>query len=263
MNIEELNKSQIVLLTLLVSFVTSIATGIVTVSLMDQAPPIVAQTVNRIVEHTIETVVPAASGQAAATVVTQEKTVIVHESEQISKAIEKVSPSLVRLYTSFAEDASFLGIGIVMDASGMIVADSGILGDGSEAFASLPDGTRLRANVTARNSSVGLVFLAATTTGEKKIEWVPAKFSADNPTLGESVIALSGKSTNRVAQGIVTALVKSGGTIIDTDISTGSILSGSPLVNLDGTIIGISTLPSREVSPTGFVPSRLLLTDTE
>ena len=34
MNMEELSKSQIVLLTLLVSFVTSIATGIVTVSLM-------------------------------------------------------------------------------------------------------------------------------------------------------------------------------------------------------------------------------------
>src|SRR3989338_6887788 len=124
MDIEQLSKSQIVLLTLLVSFVTSIATGIVTVSLMEQAPPIVAQTVNRIVEHTVETVVPAASGQAAATVVTQEKTVIVRESEQISKAVEKISPSMVRIYASGAEDAAFLGLGIVMDASGMIIADS-------------------------------------------------------------------------------------------------------------------------------------------
>ena len=35
---EHLNKQQLILLTLLISFVTSIATGIVTVSLMDQAP---------------------------------------------------------------------------------------------------------------------------------------------------------------------------------------------------------------------------------
>src|SRR4029077_18213268 len=54
MDIEKLTKSQIVLLTLLVSFVTSIATGIVTVSLMDQAPPAIAQSVSRIVEHTVE-----------------------------------------------------------------------------------------------------------------------------------------------------------------------------------------------------------------
>ena len=53
MEMEKLNKSQIVLLTLLVSFVTLIATGVVTVSLMDQAPPAIAQTVNRIVERTV------------------------------------------------------------------------------------------------------------------------------------------------------------------------------------------------------------------
>ena len=35
---ENLTKPQIILLTLLVSFVTSIATGIVTVALMNQAP---------------------------------------------------------------------------------------------------------------------------------------------------------------------------------------------------------------------------------
>lgn len=60
MNIEELSKSQLILLTILVNFVTAVATGILTVSLLDHAPAYVTQTVHQVVEKTIETVAAAA-----------------------------------------------------------------------------------------------------------------------------------------------------------------------------------------------------------
>ena len=56
MDIEELSKAQLILLTILINFVTSVATGILTVSLLDQAPAVVTQTINRVVDHTVETV---------------------------------------------------------------------------------------------------------------------------------------------------------------------------------------------------------------
>lgn len=56
MDIEDLSKTQLLLLTILVNFVIAIATAVMTVSLLDQAPTTVTQTVNRIVDHTIETV---------------------------------------------------------------------------------------------------------------------------------------------------------------------------------------------------------------
>lgn len=56
MDIEDLSKTQLLLLTILVNFVIAIATAVMTVSLLDQAPTAVTQTVNRIVENTIETV---------------------------------------------------------------------------------------------------------------------------------------------------------------------------------------------------------------
>ncbi|MFA7302309.1 MAG: hypothetical protein WC030_00995 [Candidatus Paceibacterota bacterium] len=56
MDIEELSKAQLILLTLLINFIMSVATGILTVSLLDQAPAVVTQTINRVVDHTVETV---------------------------------------------------------------------------------------------------------------------------------------------------------------------------------------------------------------
>ncbi len=266
MDIEHLNKWQVVMLTLLVSFVTSIATGIVTVSLMDQAPPIVAATVNRVIEKTVETVTAAPAGQpaaAATTVITKEKTVVVSESEQIAKAVEGVSPSIVHLYTS-AEEPVFLGLGVVIDAGGTIAADNAALDDRPEATLSLADGTRVRAFVTRRDTDHGIAYLKTSTTTEaeaqKPITWRPVAIASDKPVLGATTVALSGKTVARIASGLVTALLQAdGGTVIDTNVSESSIMPGSPLVDTSGNLIGVSTGVSRASSAQGFIAAAELL----
>lgn len=60
MDIDHLTKSQFIMLVLLVSFVTSLITGIVTVTLVNQTPAPLTERVNRVIEKTIEKVVPQA-----------------------------------------------------------------------------------------------------------------------------------------------------------------------------------------------------------
>ena len=104
---EELNKTQIVLLTLLVSFVTSIATGIATVSLMEQAPEDVTRIINRVVERTVETVTPI----QGASVITKERTVVIREEDAITETIAGAGKSLTRLYSENAVgDNVFIGV---------------------------------------------------------------------------------------------------------------------------------------------------------
>ncbi|MBI4114589.1 MAG: hypothetical protein HY445_01975, partial [Candidatus Niyogibacteria bacterium] len=48
---EDLTKGQLILLVLLVSFVTSVVTGIVTITLVDQAPSPLRETIHKVVEQ--------------------------------------------------------------------------------------------------------------------------------------------------------------------------------------------------------------------
>lgn len=259
MDIEKLTKSQIVLLTLLVSFVTSIATGIVTVSLMQQAPPAVAQTVNRVIEHTIETVAsttPAKGEASAATAI--EKTVVVNESDLIAQAVKTIDPSVVRLYS--ADDShTFLGLGIVIDASGTVAVDGASLAGATDVSVEAQGGSVAAAVVTRDNSS-GLFYLSPATS--TTIVWTPALINKTSAQLGDMVIAISGKNSPRIAQGLVTAIDPgdSGSpAIIETNVDASSILPGTALIDTQGNVIGVRTSVASASSPAGFIPAALIV----
>lgn len=143
MDIKELNKTQLILLSLLLTFVVSIATGIVTVSLMQQAPKSVPQTINNVIQRTIEKVttveVPAESGIS---------NVVNNNEEDKNNIISSFGDgdALVSLYitkegneSDSDEDRVSVGQGVIISEVGLILVNSNILDTEKSYVVSLSD----------------------------------------------------------------------------------------------------------------------------
>lgn len=125
-DIKELNKHQLILVTLLITFVVSIATGIVTVSLMNQAPKSVPYTVNNVIQRTIEKV----------TTVSEDAKVIDSVMENNGKDTVSLIEGdiLVKIYSSFSNEEKLLGDGILVSDVGLILADNSIIENGEDDY---------------------------------------------------------------------------------------------------------------------------------
>lgn len=265
MNLEELNKTQIILLTLLVSFVTSIATGIMTASLLEQAPQTLTQTINRVVERTVEKVVPDTSKQSASATISKEKetTVVVKEDDLITDAIDRNLKSLVRLSRGpqFVEAGGnpFASLGVILTKDGLIATDDAAIVEGVGYFAILPDGTVIPTEVVTRDSGpIAILRLQP----EKITTFTPITIgSSDSLKLGQTLVGLSGRDRTTILTGIVSGLTtgakpESGNppiVFIETNLS-GSLTSGTPVLNIFGDVVGISTGSSRAHSVTTVTP---------
>ena len=251
MDIEKLTKSQIVLLTLLVSFVTSIATGIVTVSLVDQAPPAITQSVSRIIRETVQSAVPATVGQPAA--VALPKVEPPPAVPSLANRIANADHSVVRLYSGPTDSPVFLGLGVVLDKKGTVVTDADAIGTLQAASATLANGSSTPMVATVRDPMNGFVYLepAASTTD---MLFVPATLASSQPLVGDTVIAFADKSDLRIASGIVVSLPDAPQKEIATNVPANSIIKGSPIINDIGQFLGISTGVVRLVDASSFVP---------
>jgi S1-C subfamily serine protease len=246
MDIEQLTKAQIVLLTLLVSFITSIATGIVTVTLMDQAPPSMTQVINRVVERTVERVVPDGDeGEqvAAAGEVIKEVTVVVKENDLITESIEKNAKNLVRLSTAKGRNAvepeTFVGIGVMVTSGGIVATDATLV-PSERYIVTVADGTHYVARRLEREPGAPIALLSLEANGAT----FSAATLADLTTLklGQTAIALSGSERVHVALGSVTGLdLSPDGSLsrLYTDITAGQVQLGSPVFNMFGEVTGL------------------------
>lgn len=244
---EHLSKQQLILLALLVSFVTSLSTGIVTVSLMDQAPGGVTQTVSQVIERTIQAAVPQNTSTAS----------VAQATDPSADAVNQVSQSIVRLESARADGDT--GLGLVVSKDGVIVADRSAIAGLGDYVAVLPSGARIRVSVIQMQANGDVVFLAPSV-ASSTIPFVPIVFGG-TPKLGQTVMSLSGTSSPLLGQGIITEAVQSDAHSdgsdqgrISTTISVPSTTLGSPLFALDGSVLGMTTYSLSKKGSGSFYP---------
>lgn len=245
MDIEELNKFQIILIVLLVSFVTSIATGIVTVTLLAQAPPAVTETINHVIDRTIETVVPSATSTKPVTTTTQ--TVVVNQDDLVTSSIASALTKTGRVFAGTASTSPVVGLAaeispneLVTDAS--IVSKEHLVSIGAtsalfEVSKVFPDIGIAILTPEATSTALGEAFKVGDTSAVK---------------LGSTVTAVLSVTTARVAIGSVSSTfpLADGARAIDTNLDT-SAITGAPLINIFGDLIGISTAVSQSAGGAG------------
>ena len=279
---EKLTKQQIVLVTLLVSFVTSIATGIVTVALMDQAPAGVTRTINQVVERTIEKVVtPPTSGDSAA--VATRETVVVGESDQVVQSIDKNKTSVIRIYTNTANSGdvqqTFIGLGTIVSKDGLIATGDVFADPSGKYLVTLDNNKFYEVLVLPKKADDRFYFLKVIQDKKNPVVFTPAILSdSDGLKLGQTVIAWGGQTQDSVSTGIVSSLVNANGSTqatstagtstttgstasavlaINTNISLADNVYGGPLLNLYGEVVGLRVSPNISAAY-NFLPSNIL-----
>lgn len=245
---EELNKQQLILLALLVSFVTSIATGIVVVALLQGAPGEVKQTIDRVIERTIRP-----------EKITEQ--VVVRDMDLVKKVVSENTQSLV----TFFEQTN--GVKKEIPISGFLIKDDGTIVTMRSIVPYVEVGNVV---VKYKNIFFNARLLPVPDTGEASFIKITSPIvdtdgiliknnffksltpaSKEKIVLGSSVIGLDSTGDVQIATGIISRIKNSGvpdkdGVLKDggvqyvyTNFGIGASSLGGPALLLDGTVAGM------------------------
>ncbi len=247
---EHLTKSQIVLLTLFVSFVASMATGIVVVTLMQQSPEPVTQTITNVVERTIEKIAPAQFQPEKLA-----KTIIVKDEDLMVAAIDRNIKSVVAFKTIGQDgEPHTAGVGVIVSPEGLVITDKGNFGAGI--LTTTIDGVAYALQVLSNENSntLGIGRLTPVTATTTPTFTAVTFGNPDALKLGQTAIVIGGRDGRTIVTGLVSNLDTYTKTDKDTKVET-KVLSnvgislrlpgtsnGAPIINLDGGVIGFLSI---------------------
>ena len=268
---EDLNKTQVVLLTLFITFVTSVTTGIVTVTLLQQAPQNITQTINRVVEK----VTPGKTEIKQTTILVRQEDEIIQTAATLKPAIARiillgevaaatVDPSLSGIANQAAlgqmaidqNNKIEIGTGLVVSADGLVATTYSVIPDQSASYGIVVGNKEYSANVVTHSKNDGLTILRII--HDTGIKFFVPQFTSKPVTLGQTVIAL-GRDLERytVSVGIVSSAkdaTLSSLPSFKTTVKTDETNIGGPLLNSDGLLIGLNMLSGNAI-PTELIKS--------
>lgn len=256
MNIEELNKHQLILLTLLVSFVTSIATGIVTVTLLDQAPQDITRTINRVVERTVERVVP-----GGIETIIKEVPVIVTEEDLVLKVIKSASGAVVKVVDTNDQVNKKSLSGFVLGENGTIITSlsESIEKPRKEGYQiSFETGESFPAEFVKKSTSGNISVLKIKSDKLEEFNKLLTttkglKLSTKDTIVGQTVVGIG--VTNSGSQTVSVSIISSvSGTstsatvpLLKSNAATPDNVGG-PLLDIHGEVVGVSIASGSAIS---------------
>jgi hypothetical protein len=238
MDIKDLNKSQLILLAILLSFITSIATGITTVTLMQQAPESVTVPINRVIKQTVEKIQQVEGKTTVQTVIVKEEDLVVDAIAKNQSASFIITKDGYDLNGNPAEVSA--GRGFAVTSDGVIVADVVLTGVEGSYYVKNPSG-KFKADVVANNPA-GFSFLrvgAAVNGTDKFTVTLPVFGDLSAMKIGQKVIVFGSTISSFIFEGDQ-----------DIKIAIAKSSAGGMVMNLNGEVLGIALF--NEISP--FVP---------
>lgn len=228
MDIKDLDKQQLILLTLLLSFVASIATSITTVSLMQQVPPSVTVPINRVIQQTVEKIQQIEGKTTVQTVVVKEEDLVVDAIAKNQSAIFTVTREMANEVGELTEFSA--GKAFVVNAEGLLAADATLVPEVGIYYVKNESG-KFKAEFSSTNKN-GFSFLkiGAPLDEKNKLTFsVPIFGDLDKMKVGQKILILGSSITSSVFDGNK-----------DLRLSVGKSSGGGMVLNLDGEVIGMA-----------------------
>lgn len=232
---ENLTKTQLILLVLLVSFITSLVTGIVSVTLVNQAPAPITQTINRVIEKVI---VGENKKEEAALIITSEDLITKLVADTLPAVVSVIAskdvPVIERYFINPFENDDFFrqffsgeapqilvpqyrqkgtqrqqisaGSGFFVSEDGFLVTNRHVVEDKDAEYTVLMnDGRKMKAKILARDPIQDIAILKVDGGG---FSFVPLG-NSDGLRIGQSVVAIGnalGELQNTVSVGVIAGL---------------------------------------------------------